>query len=86
MPKPDPKSGQRMIAIEPATMSVPTMDRPSIALAWFMDNIVVESDVYEERYQPAWRCALCDAVIMYIDDGDDLRTVFNTALAHGCDT
>lgn len=69
-----------MIAIEPATMSVPTMDRPSIAFAWFLDNI----EVYNDGDVVEWLCTLCNKNIMDVTDGQSLRVVLNTALAHGC--
>lgn len=80
-----PKAEQEMIAIEPATMTVPTMDRPSIAFAWFLDNITVEVDV--ENWNSAQVvCALCRGIILEVDEGSEmsLRVILNTALAHGC--
>lgn len=71
-----------MQAIEPHTMTLPAMDRPSVVLAWFMDNITVEMNGVGEGL--CLTCNLCSDPIMDIDDGDTLRVMFNTALAHGC--
>lgn len=77
------KTEQHMIAIEPATMTVPTMDRPSIAFAWFLDSIRVEKmDESEEHL--IIECTLCGESICEIKDGQSLRVILNTALAHGC--
>lgn len=80
-----PKAEQKMIAIEPATMSVPTMDRPSIAFAWFLDNVTIEVDV--ENWNSAQIvCNQCREIMAEIDEGSEmsLRVILNTALAHGC--
>ncbi len=78
-----------MRALEPAEMSVPAMDRPSLVLAWFMDNIVVESEVLADAgaglvVEMYLTCKVCTERICEIEDGDTLRVLFNTALAHGC--
>lgn len=78
---PKPKAEQKMIAIEPATMSVPTMDRASITFAWFLDRVTIEVD---EDDGAEWVCASCGAPIMAISEGDSLRVVLQTSLAHGC--
>jgi hypothetical protein len=80
----DKKPKPRMIALEPATMSVPAMDRPSLALAWFMDSIRFDVDSGGDFPVVTMECTLCGGVICHLDDGDTLRTMFNTALAHGC--
>lgn len=71
-----------MTALEPAQMSVPAMDRPSLALAWFMDSIRFEFD----GTQVYLMCDMCHTAICEVEDLDTLRVMFNTALAHGCQT
>lgn len=63
-------------AIEPHTMTVPRMDRPSVAFAWFLETMEVESG--------AMICTLCSEIVCAIEDSDNLRVLLNTALAHGC--
>lgn len=67
-------------AMEPALMQVPTMDRPSVALAWFMDTMNFESD----GIQMWMACGLCSERVCSVEESDTLRVLFNTALAHGC--
>lgn len=71
-------------AMEPALMQVPTMDRPSVALAWFMDTMIVEDKGCVGDSCPYLTCTLCGAEVMLVEEGDTLRVMFNTALAHGC--
>lgn len=71
-------------ALEPTTMAVPVMDRPSVALAWFMDNIGFDVLVGANRTETHMVCSLCMTAICEVSDGDSLRVMFNTALAHGC--
>lgn len=66
--------------IEPGT--VPAMDRPSIAFARFLDNIVIETT--DDMHRPVMTCNLCGDGICLIDPGDTLRVLLNTALAHDC--
>jgi len=74
-----------MIALEPATMSTPAMDRPSIAFAWFLDNVRIEVDV-ENWGGAAVICNLCQTIMCEVDENSEmsLRVILNTALAHGC--
>lgn len=67
--------------IEPATMSVPAMDRPSVVLAWFLDGIRVEE---HEDGPPFFTCDSCSERLVQIENGDSLRVLFNTVLAHTC--
>jgi hypothetical protein len=69
-------------ALEP--VSVPAMDRPSVILAWFMDSIKFEQVEYEENI--TMECSVCGDSICEVESGDTLRVLFNTALAHGCQT
>lgn len=67
-------------AIEPHTMTVPKMDRPSIAFAWFLETMVIDSDGVM-----LWlTCSLCGERFCVVEGGDTLRVLLNTALAHGC--
>lgn len=70
-------------AIEPASMTLPAMDRPSVAFAWFLDSILVE-DGYGDRENLLLSCQVCSESICAIDGGDTLRVLLNTALAHTC--
>ena len=69
-------------AIEPHTMTVPKMDRPSIAFAWFLETMEIESET--DSTTRVLVCLLCHEYVCEIDDGDTLRVLLNTALAHGC--
>lgn len=69
------------LGIEPSQMGVPTMDRPSVALAWFLETMTIERD--DEVVKMV--CALCGGEVCWIEAGDDLRVLFNTALAHNCE-
>lgn len=68
-------------------MTLPTMDRPSVVFAWFMDGMAVESDnesggmAVEQLYLS---CVACGERVMALDEGDTLRVIFNSALAHRC--
>lgn len=72
-----------MEALEP--VNVPAMDRPSVILAWFMDNIRFDVDPDPEGVV-TMECTVCGDSICEVEDGDTLRVLFNTALAHGCQT
>ena len=67
-------------------MTLPTMDRPSVVFAWFMDSIGIEEDVdYTDGTSETYLiCNACTERIMSLDDGDTLRVMFNSALAHRC--
>ncbi len=74
-------------SINPTEHNVPKMDRPSIAFAWFLDSMSIESNnesggfAVEQLYLV---CGLCAERICEIDDGDNLHVLLNTALAHDC--
>jgi len=59
------------------------MDKPSIALAHFMDSIQIKQkggdDTDLVMVHRDCGTAICD-----VEHGDDLRTLFNTALGHDC--
>lgn len=71
-----------LTGIEPSEMSVPAMDRPSIAFAWFLDRMLIETT--DDDHRPMLVCELCGRGICLIDSGDNLRVLLNTALAHTC--
>lgn len=76
------KISASVTSIEPGSLTVPTMDRPSIAFAWFLDNMQV--GVVENTDDPVLFCTLCLGVICSVEHGDTLRVLLNTALAHDC--
>lgn len=70
-------------------VNVPAMDRPSVAFAWFLDSIVFETEAAnfpDEKDHPEMlmSCKLCGEDICEVSDGDKLRVLLNTALAHTC--
>lgn len=67
------------VAIQP--VSSPAMDRPSIALGWFLDSIRLT----ELGGFYTMDCTLCGAEICELEDGLSLRVIFNTSLAHDCE-
>lgn len=69
-------------AIEPTQMRVPTMDRPSLAFAWFLDSIVLDYD--DEHNGLLLTCSLCGDGLCAVEAADTLRVLLNTALAHTC--
>lgn len=69
--------------IETGPMNLPKMDRPSVALAWFMDSIQME-EMNRPINSLMMTCTLCQEHICAVEDGDTLRVLFNTALAHTC--
>lgn len=71
-----------LTGIDPVRLTVPTMDRPSIALSWFLDAMNVEGYDTDERVMLV--CGVCGDPVCDIDAGDTLRVLFNTALAHTC--
>ena len=60
------------------------MDKPSIALAHFMDSMVVEEKFPGEPYPLVMVHKDCNTAICDVEDGDNLRVLFNTALGHDC--
>lgn len=87
-----PKDKTGLVSIEPAELQVPTMDRPSIAFALFLDNMRIEKDSaspndddggWSETYIT---CQVCSTRVVEVDEGDTLRVLFNTVLAHSCYT
>lgn len=73
-------------AIEPTQKQVPRMDRPSVALSWFLDAMQIEEDYsYDSQTPtPTLVCQVCRESICDVEFGDTLRVLLNTALAHGC--
>lgn len=81
-----PKSKPGITGIEPGTLSLPTMDRPSLAFAWFLDRMVVatESRSPSDPGLMTLQCEYCGDDICEIEPADTLRVLLNTALAHTC--
>lgn len=68
--------------------NVPAMDRPSIMFARLLDNIVVE-EVDDTLGLPGdtelvLNCRACIEQVCQVEDGDTIRVLLNTALAHVC--
>lgn len=82
--KPAEKTG--LTSIEPATLQVPAMDRPSVAFALFLDNMAIEFDDTElsDRSTAYITCQVCTERVVEVEDGDTMRVLFNTILAHSC--
>jgi hypothetical protein len=59
------------------------MDRPSVAFARFLDSAQVIEEVGTARVL-LLTCSLCSESICDIEEGDTLRVLLNTALAHDC--
>lgn len=78
--KPADKTG--LVSIEPPELHVPAMDRPSVAFALFLDNMCVEVDEYHTYIT----CQVCSTRVVEVEDGDTMRVLFNTILAHSCYT
>lgn len=63
------------------------MDRPSIALARALDSIVIEGDqrnLSGEGGTLTMACTECGDSLCLVEEGDTMRVLFNTALAHVC--
>jgi hypothetical protein len=60
---------------------VPAMDGPSVAFAWFLDSMRVETG---EPQDLMLVCQLCGEDVCEVEDGDTLRVLLNTALQHTC--
>lgn len=75
-------------SINPTEHNVPKMDRPSIAFAWFLDSMSIEHVEDENGHVMNdllyITCNLCSEPVCEVDDGDTLRVLLNTALAHDC--
>lgn len=80
-----PKQTDSGPGFDTETMTLPTMDRPSVVFAWFMDGIAIEDEYVDtEAHYVYLICTACADRIMEVNDGDTLRVIFNTALAHRC--
>lgn len=73
-------------SIEPSRLSLPAMDRPSVAFAWFLDSMIVATDANGATPPTeTWlECSLCGFHVCDIEDTINLRVLLNTALAHTC--
>lgn len=76
--KDEPKG---LVGIEPTALSLPAMDRVSVAFALTLDHMIVE---WPEFGHPTLTCSLCSEQVCAVEDGDTLRVLLNTALAHTC--
>lgn len=77
------KTQRGHVGIEPTRMTLPAMDRPSVQFAWFLDSMGIALD--DEGESLVLACSLCMTGICSVEDGDTLRTLLNTALAHDCE-
>jgi len=71
-------------AMEPSKMAaVPKMDRVSVTFALMLDSFVIECN---ETTSPdvMLTCSLCTEHVCTVEEGDSLRVLLNTALAHTC--
>jgi hypothetical protein len=82
MPKKTQSRQPAITGIETGPMSLPKMDRPSVAFAWFLDSMIVEwSDQHDALMLT---CAHCGTDLCEVEHSDTLRVLLNTALAHDC--
>lgn len=67
-------------------MTMPAMDRPSVAFAHFLDSMKIMDGPEDEGSMSGLFlcCTVCMTSICWVDDDDSLRTLLNTALAHMC--
>lgn len=79
-----PKVGH--VAIEPSQMTLPAMDRVSVQMAWFLDSMYIEAPPLGDDNDTTvyLTCNLCADRLCKVEDGDTLRVLLNTALAHTC--
>lgn len=68
---------------ETGPMTLPKMDRPSVMFAHLLDAVSVTFK-YPDEQTMMFTCNVCFADICDIDDGDTMRVLLNTALAHKC--
>lgn len=84
-----PKEKVGLTSIEPPELHVPAMDRPSVAFALFLDNMRIEDDYSlngSDDHYTYITCQVCSERVVEVDDGDTMRVLFNTILAHTCYT
>lgn len=70
--------------IETGPMSVPKMDRISVTFALMLDSFILEDKGCVGDKALYLTCIHCHDDICTVDDGDTMRVLFNTALAHTC--
>lgn len=63
---------------------MPEMDRPSIMYARLLDAVAIEDPEFGEG-PPLLVCQPCREIICKVEDGDTVRVLLNTALAHECE-
>jgi hypothetical protein len=61
------------------------MDRPSIMFAHILDAITVDNDSSLGDNLPVLACQTCGTSLCDIEEGDTMRVLLNTALAHKCE-
>lgn len=67
------------------SQSLPAMDAPSVAFAHLLDSMVIEEDFTDPHASSLFMTHRdCQQRVCEIEDGDDLRTLLNTALNHRC--
>lgn len=67
-------------------LNVPAMDRPSIYFAHLLDSIEVEEEEFTDPHASSLylACHSCSERVCLIEEGDSMRTLLNTVLAHTC--
>lgn len=63
---------------------VPPMDLPSISFSWFLDAMRIE-DKGDAGSDLQMVCVTCETVVCDVEDGDTLRVLMVTGLAHKCE-
>lgn len=70
--------------IETGPMTVPKMDRISVTFALALDSFRVEDKGCVGDVAQYLVCIHCTEELCLIEDGDTIRVLLNTALAHTC--
>lgn len=66
------------------TANYPEADHIYPAFAIMLDQMQVEASA--DRMEDQWLvCQACSASVCTIEDGDSMRTLLNTTLAHKCE-
>lgn len=66
--------------------AVPKMDRVSVTFALMLDSFRIEDSSPSKATADIHYlvCSLCEDRLCEVEDGDTMRVLFNTALAHSC--
>lgn len=78
-----PRKTEGFPGTETGPMSLPKMDRPSVMFAHLLDAVAIEDEA--EGFTKYLMCAVCSERVCEVEDGDTMRVLLNTALAHKCD-